>query len=90
MPLFIFLYSVATTVSDNSHCDDFSVANCSPRDGTFIQSLDGLTEDACQEFCHLTTTCMFYSFHFSTESCSLYTEDYRQYCETTGANAVLE
>ena len=83
------MHSYVITVNGSPHCDDFSIGNCSPRDGTLINTLKGLTEDECQDFCKLTTTCTFYSLRFSTDVCSLYTEDYRQYCQVTGANAVI-
>ena len=67
---------------------------------TLKQEQQGITEQACQEFCEITANCLFYRFEtydstFAMKTdpepegnCQLYTEEYESRCNLYGGDQV--
>ena len=71
------------------HCDGFIAGKCYPKDSTKLdEPITFSNENLCQDHCKDTADCDFYSWTLATNSCMIYTADYRQRCLTYGGTKV--
>jgi len=99
LPLLAILVLCGLIASTSANrCANFSIGHCKPKVDALNLEQNGLTQQACQEFCKITANCLFYRFEAYDSSntmkklvepegnCQLYTEDYEERCNLYGGD----
>ena len=85
--LLVLVCSNQMAIGGDGLCKDVTVGDC-PLDDDYVIQTVSLTMPAelCQDLCFQQTNCVV--FQHNAENCTLFREDYRQHCKTSGGPSV--